>query len=104
MSKHSYDEAWEKRLRSISYAVLVLEQANASEDGGQPRLTDVRMMLDRDNRTSVLVVLKAERGDEKLVAFIGGVSLSDTLLAVAKKLQARAVDWRADRPWGERGA
>lgn len=103
MNKCEMDTAWEKRMRALAYAVLALEQANSDEGAGPVRVTECRCLLDRDNRTSVLLIVKGLRGDEKLVAFVGGLALTDALLALVKKLRAGALGWREDRPWAERG-
>lgn len=93
--------AYEKRLRRVGLSVarIGLWCAGAGQDG--VRVVEVRFKTDADDDTGVLLILKAVRGTEKLVGFMGGLALEDVVIAAAKKLQAGAVRWREDRPWGE---
>lgn len=99
MGRDEKDEQWDKYVRRIGHALLQLERYAPGGQGKGLLLTEVRFKLDADNRTSVLVVLKAERGEERLVGFVGGADLSSVTIAAAKKILADAVRWREDRPW-----
>lgn len=93
------DQRWEKELRALGLAVYEVQGRTGDGFKGQVELTEVRFKLDADHRTSVLVVVKGERGDERLVGFCGGPSLSAAVHALRKKLVAGAMRWREDRPW-----
>lgn len=99
MARNELDEQWEKRIRSLGLAVMEVERHQADGAAGGPELTELRYQLEADNRTSVLLILKARGENGGLVGFVGGSTLSDVLLSSAKKLRAGAVRWREDRPW-----
>lgn len=93
------DVEFEKRLRAIGYAVEYLSQQKDVPVEGRLRLDEVRVKLDADNRTSVLVVLKGTQDGMRVVGFVGGLDMGSVLIAARKKIQADALRWRADRPW-----
>jgi hypothetical protein len=96
-----YDKRWQEELRAVGMAVALLDRAAAPTNGEELELLEVRAKMDADGGTSVLIILKAQRGSEKLVGFVGGLSLTTALLATAKKLRADGIRWREDRPWGQ---
>ena len=99
MGRSQDETTWEKRLRRAGLALGHLERF-AIEGGFEGvELLELRFKLDADNRTSVLCVLKAQVGDERVVGFVGGLALTDVVIATAKKLVADAIRWREDRPW-----
>lgn len=95
----SLEGRWEKLLRRLGLSIQEMERHAVNGQDLSPELIDIRFKLDADNRTSVLVVLKAIEEGEQLVAFTGGVDLSSAVIATAKKLKAGALKWREDRPW-----
>lgn len=100
MGKAEYEALWEKRLRSVGVAVVRLEKPPRGTVEQKVTLTEVRFKLDADNGTSVLAVVKGRRGAEKLVAFAGGSTLTEVLMALGKKLEKGVLKWREDRPYG----
>lgn len=99
-----HDAIWERELRAIGLAISELEQWAVGGHREGAELTEVRFLLDRDNRTSVLCILKGSVEGEAVVGFVGGRRLTDTVLAAADKLRAEAVKWREDRPWNPTGS
>lgn len=95
------DRQYEKRLRRLGLSLETIQVSGTDEGVGGIRITDVRFKLDADGDTGVLVILKAREGADKLVAFVGGLSMTDVVIATAKKLSTGALRWREDRPWGE---
>ena len=103
MGRQSDGDKWfESHLRALGYSVLGLAKMSDLAQNPDMVLDEVRFKLDADNRTSVLVVLKAHRGGDSLVGFVGAPDLATAVLAVSKKLAAGRVKWREDRPWEER--
>lgn len=102
MNKHELEEIWEKRLRSLGMAIAQIGRHTADGSAEGPELTELRFQLEADNRTSVLLVVKARGQESDLVGFVGGPDLPSALLSLGKKLAAGAIKWREDRPWGER--
>lgn len=102
MSHSDGDAEWEKLVRAAGYAVVAVSHAGEREDGAGLRLTEVKAKLDADNRTSVLLVIKATRGDDSLIAFVGDSSLVGAFITLKKRLKAGGLKWREDRPWSER--
>lgn len=101
MGQSQADKAWDKHVRAVGMALLRL--ARHTHDGGAdgPVLHELRLKLEADNRTSVLVIVKAHGQERELIAFTGGPDLPTAVIAVAKKLQGGSLRWREDRPWGE---
>jgi hypothetical protein len=97
--QQDYDQMWEKELRALGLAITEVQEHSTGGHREGPEIKEIRILLDRDSGTSVLCILKAAVGDEKIVGFVGGRRLSDTVLALADKLRAGAVKWREDRPW-----
>lgn len=97
--ERQYEERFEKRLRSVGVAIERIDNASTGDGVGGLCLTEVRLKLDADEGTSVLAIVKATRGSEALVAFVGGPDVGTTLLALAKRILAGRMRWRDDRPW-----
>lgn len=95
------DKSWEKKLRRLGLDIEYLNAETSPDYDGDERITEIRFKCDADADTSVLVVIKATRGGEKLVAFIGGVDMESALLACVRKMRAGGLKYREDRPWGE---
>lgn len=93
------EQRFEKQLRALGYAVLRIQRANNVDEKTGVRVTDVRIKLDADNRTSVLVILKGVSEEGARVAFVGGGDLEGAVIAVGKRLSGEALKWREDRPW-----
>lgn len=93
------DGRFEKLVRALGFAVMNLQKANVRTGAGVVRVTEIRLKLDQDNRTSVLVIVKGVRGGEAVVGFVGGIDLEAAILSLAGKLTSRTVRWREDRPW-----
>ena len=100
MGRTDGDVAWEKLVRAFGLSVIAVTQASSITDSQSVVLTEVRAKLHADNRTSVLLIIKATRGDDALVAFVGDSSFGGALLSLRKKLAAGSLKWREDRPWG----
>lgn len=95
------DTTWEKKLRRLGLDIGLLSKESTDEYTGNERITEIRFKCDADNDTSVLVVIKALRGTERLVAFVGAVDLESAVLALARKMRGDGLKYREDRPWGE---
>lgn len=93
---------WDKYVRRLGLSLLHLGRSAPGGEGEGPTILDLRFKLDHDNRTSVLLVMKAEGESDTLVGFIGGHDLATVVIAAAKKVRAGAVNWRRDVPWSER--
>lgn len=102
MGRSEADDRFEKLLRAVGYAVLTLEKYADQRRHPGLVLDGVRLILDADNRTNVLAVVTASRGDEALVGFVGGLDVSSVLISIRKALDGGTLKWRADVPWGER--
>ncbi len=96
------DEHWEKELRAAGIALHHLKRHAEGGNGSSPMLTEVRLKLDADEGTSVLMILKATGSEGSLVAFVGGADMVSVILSAAKKIVAGVLRWREDRPWSER--
>lgn len=94
------DDRFERLLRSTGLAVLAIWREASLEGLCGVRLTELRVKLDADNGTSVLVIAKGMRGDEKVIGFVGANTLDAGLIALRKKMEADAVRWREDLPYG----
>lgn len=97
--RQDFDEIWERELRAVGLAVAEVQEHCTGGHREGPEVAEIRFLLDRDAGTSVLCVIKAYEDDAKIVGFVGGRRLTDTLLSLADKLKAETVKWREDRPW-----
>lgn len=102
MARRQVDD-WESYVSAVGVAIMHLNRHAVNGPAEGPSLTGINIKLDADNRTSVLVVLKAVEGEEKLVGFVGGPDLPTAIIAAGKKVAADVVRWREDRPWEWRG-
>lgn len=93
------DGSWEKYALRLGLSLAHIQKSCVNGVNEALEIREIRIKLDADNRTSVLVILKALRGDDQLVGFVGGHDLGTAIIATAKKVQADAVRWRVDRPW-----
>jgi len=93
------DEVWEKRLRKVGLAVDLVDILRERGDESGVVWTDVRLKLDADNRTGVLVVAKGVLEGTKVVAFVGASNVAEALLALYGRVRAGDLRWREDRPW-----
>jgi len=94
-----HDRRWEEELRAVGLTVALIDRAAEPSAAGDLELYEIRAKLDADGGTSVLLILKARRGEEQLVGFVGGLTLTTALLAAGKKLRSDGIRWREDRPW-----
>jgi len=99
-NKSQADERFEKQLRALGFAILRLQKASEEADPEGFRVCEVRIKLDADNRTSVLLIVKGVMGAEPMVAFAGGSSLESAIITLSKQIEAGTVRWRDDPPWG----
>lgn len=95
------DRAWEKRLRRLGMDVGTLNIETSDEYTGDERIHELRFKCDADADTSVLIIVKAQRGGERLVAFVGAADFETAVLALCKKVRGGSLKYREDRPWGE---
>lgn len=97
--KQDFDKRFEKLVRALGFAVMNLQKASElpGEDG--VRVTEIRLKLDADNRTSVLVVVKGIDDEGAVVGFTGGRDLEAAVLSLEGRLKAGTMRWREDRPW-----
>lgn len=65
-------------------------------------VTSIRVLLPGGGRGDVLVVVKARRGDENYVGFVGGPDLVTALLTWKKKEIGEGLRFRREVPWDER--
>lgn len=91
----------EKKLRRLGLDIGFLDIETSPEYRGDERITELRFKCNADNDTSVLVVVKAERGAERLVAFVGAVDFESAVLTLARKARGDGLRYREDRPYGE---
>jgi hypothetical protein len=100
MANKGVDDAWDKELRALGLAVKALENAIA-EDAREGRdWHGVRFKTDADEGTSVLAVLTSSDDAGEWVAFVGGLTLSTTILAMRRKLEGPGLKWRPSVPYG----
>ena len=69
-------------------------------EGGM--VTSVRMLLPAGDRTDVLLVVKASKGPESYIGFVGGLDVMTAMLTWLKKEQGAGLAFRADVPWEDR--
>lgn len=103
VNKRDLERDWDRRLRALGLAIVQVARHTADGVAAAPELTELRFKLEADNRTSVLVVVKARGEERDLVGFVGGPDLETAVIALGKKLGGDAMKWREDRPWAERG-
>ena len=96
------DERWERQLRAMGLAVAGLQNCTHIGRGSGPTVIELKFKLEQDNRTSVLVIVKARGEEGGLVGFVGALDLETAMIAVEGKLRAGSMKWREDRPWSER--
>lgn len=99
MASSEGDVRFEKLLRALGYACLRVQKGANGGFDGDIVLNEVRFKLDQDNRTSVLVIVKAASGEGKKVAFVGGPDFETAMLALGKALAGASLKWREDRPY-----
>lgn len=97
------EDRFHQVVQAAGLAVLALSRESAEGALWGVRLTEVRVKLDADAGTSVLVVAKGVKDSGKVIAFVGANTLEAGLIALKKKLQAGVLRWREDLPWGEGG-
>lgn len=102
MNKREFEDRWEGHLRALGMAIARVSRHVEGGPGEGPVLTDLRFNLEADNRTSVLIVVKARGPAGGLIGFVGGPDLGTAVLSLAKKLSRGALKWREDLPWEER--
>jgi hypothetical protein len=69
---------------------------------GDIRLDSVKVKLDADNRTSVLLVLSGSSSEGEFVAFVGGLTAVTAFQALRKQYLAKRIRWRPSIPWDSR--
>ena len=87
---------WVKRLEDAGSALEATTAGRgckALEDGA---LYEIRILLTSETRGDVLMVLKARKGAEKYVAFVGGPDPVTALLQWRAKERGAGVKWRLD--------
>lgn len=99
MGQSQADRAWDAHLRAVGVALQRVTRHTHEGAAEGPTVYEVRFKLEADNRTSVLVIVKAHGQDHELIAFMGGPDLPTAVLALGKKLAGGAVKWREDLPW-----
>ena len=99
MGRSEADQRFERLLRAIGYSVLALGKASMGRGDTEPVVHEVRILLHADNRTSVLLVIKAVRGDDRLIAFVGGPDIETALVSLKQRLAGGTLRWREDVPY-----
>lgn len=99
MARKDADERWEKHLRALGMAVGAIQNCTHLGNWPGPVVSELRIKLEQDSRTSVLVVVKAHGEEGELVGFVGALDLETVVLTLAGKLKAQSLRWREDRPW-----
>ena len=99
MPRDTHDRDWDKLCMSVGRALFLLQHWAGEETPKGVVLTSIKFKLDADNGTSVLAILQGASEDGEVVAFVGGLDLTTTVQAAARKLRGAAVRWRENKPW-----
>lgn len=94
------EERWQKLLIASGRGLVVIDRESGEARLGPVQLHSVKFLLQADSGTSVLAVVVGRDEGKELVAFVGGPDIMTTLLSLGKKLEADALRWRENRPWG----
>ena len=63
------------------------------------KIKDIKILL-RDE--DVLLVLRAHKGTEKLIAFSGGADLKQSILNLSTAIRTKSLNWKVDEGWESR--
>lgn len=87
------------------YAAISAELDRVFErrKGSKERLSGLTLRGPSDGASDWLLVARASRGSERIVAFHRGRSCADCVEGFACRLRAGTVDWRDDRPISQNG-
>lgn len=94
------EQAYMTRMVRVGECIALVDKASDENGLEDVVLDEVRVKLDADNRTSVLLIVKGHDDDGRLVAFIGGPDAETALYALGRKLASGGLSWREDRPFG----
>lgn len=103
MRSMELERAWEKRVQRLGQWIEAVGQGLGAKELEGAVLTGINIRLPTPDRPETLLVIKAQKGDKRYVAFCGALELSDALLAWRAKEGARGIKWREDRPWAPGG-
>lgn len=88
-----------KRNRAVGEWMEALEFGRGLEGLADGRLIDIRFRMPTDESPEVLLVVRAGVADKRYVAFIGGLDITQVILAWRKRDRGRGLRWREDTPW-----
>ena len=96
-----YEQLATKRALRIGRSALAIGLYMDEDTPRGFRIKEVRFKDQSTDGYGILAVIKVHKDGEDLVGFAGGANLAETLIVMAKKLQAGRLKLREDRPFGE---
>ena len=92
-----------KRHARIGEFLDALGQGVGVRDLQEGRLISVRIRLPTEEEPSTLLVIRATAQRGGCVAFVGGFSVGDVVLAWRARMAGSGMKWREDKPWKPKG-
>lgn len=90
------------RLRRIGEFLAQLDEGGSPSGLKRGMIMDFRVRLRSEEEPSVLLIVRAEDGSGKHIAFVGAFSVADVLLAWRAREGAAGLKWREDVPWSQK--
>lgn len=93
---------WLKSMQRLGEFIDSLDQQAGRGVPEGTELTAFNVRFPTEARPEALLVLKSSGEKGSYVAFVGGLTVTQALLAWRAKYEANKVRWREDVPWSER--
>lgn len=99
MRNVSAEQKWIKRLQASGALWEMVDNGGGCKglEGGE--LVSVRVLLPSEKRADVLLVVKARRGAEDFVGFVGGPDTVTAFLMWRRKERGEGLRFRREKPW-----
>lgn len=93
------EASWDRELRALGHAIKLIDRLAEPGRSAGVVLTSIKLKLDADQGTSVLLIATGTNAEGEWVCFVGGIDAATTLLAFKKKAEVAQLKWRESTPW-----